>query len=150
MEDKQTDKILTKKYILEHGTNFEYLANGGKHGLEIVEFDENDNERVFTGLAYELYENGNLESYMFVRDGIKQGATVRFYSNGNIESISNMIDNVPEGKRIEYYENSAIKIEEERTGGFLMTFVKYDEDGNIIEEKKEPTDFDKMMVRKFG
>lgn len=150
MEDKRAEKILTKKYILEHGVNFECLANGGEHGLEIVEFDENDNERVFTGLAYELYENGNLESYMFVKDGIKQGDFVEFYPNGNIKMINNMLDNVSEGKQVEYYENGAIKTIEERIGGFLMTFVTYDKNGNILEEKKEPTDFDKMMAKKFG
>lgn len=150
MEDKQTDKILTKKYILEQGTDFEHLANGGSHGLEIVEFDENDNETVFTGLAYELFENGNVESYMYVKDGIKQGAFVEFYPSGNIKMVNNMVDNVSEGKQIEYFENGSVKMIEERIGGFLMTFIKYDEDGNIIEEKKEPTDFDKMMVRKFG
>jgi antitoxin component YwqK of YwqJK toxin-antitoxin module len=150
LEDEQINKILSKEYLLEHGTDFEYLADGGKYGLEIVEFDKNNNEIVFTGLAYALFDNGNVEMYMFVKDGIKQGTIVRFYPNGNVESVSNMVDNVPEGKRIEYYESGAIKTIEERIGGFLMTFVTYDENGNIIEEKKEPTDFDKMMAKKFG
>ncbi|MEG0528417.1 MAG: hypothetical protein RR531_12960 [Longicatena sp.] len=151
MEDNKSEKILSKEYVIEQGINFDkHLAYGGNHDLEIVEFDREDNEKQFTGLVYDLFENGNLDSYMFVKEGIKQGEFVEFYPNGTIKRINNMVDNVSERKQVEYYENGSIMLLEERSGGFLLTFIKYDEQGNIIEEKKEPTEFDKMMVRKFG
>ncbi|MHC5215111.1 toxin-antitoxin system YwqK family antitoxin [Enterococcus sp. LJL128] len=143
--------FLSKESTLKHGINFdEELAYGGEHDLEIVSFDQEDNEIIFTGLTYDLFDNGNIDMYMTVENGLKQGPLVEFYPNGHVKSINNMDKNVSDGEQVEFYEDGKIKRVEERKGGFLMTFVEYNQEGKIIDEKKEPTDFDKMMARKFG
>ncbi|WP_314067526.1 hypothetical protein [uncultured Vagococcus sp.] len=145
------NSILSKSYVLQNGVNFEKcLTYGGLHGLSIVRYGENGEEIEFTGLAYEVYGNGNIESYMFVSEGIKQGEVVDFYPNGDVKSISNLDNGAAQGKQYSYYENGQLEVEEERIAGFLMTYTKYDEKGTIIDEKKEPTEFDLLMAKKFG
>lgn len=50
------DDILTKKITIESGTEFEKsLEYGGPYELAIVEFTKEGEEKLFTGLAYDLY-----------------------------------------------------------------------------------------------
>ncbi|MEW6980977.1 hypothetical protein QQS15_18140 [Bacillus pumilus] len=80
------DDILTKKFIIESGTEFEeFLEYGGPYELAIVEYTQDGKEKLFTGLAYDKYENGNIQSYFYVEQGVKQGKYVEFYSNGNVK-----------------------------------------------------------------
>ena len=56
--------ILIKEYIMQNGVELEInLGYGGPYDLGIVEYNENGEEKLFTGLAYDLYENGNIEGY---------------------------------------------------------------------------------------
>ncbi|MBL5769225.1 MULTISPECIES: toxin-antitoxin system YwqK family antitoxin [Heyndrickxia] len=143
--------ILTKEYIIQHGVEFETnLDFGGPYEQGIVEYDQNDNENLFTGLAYDLYDNGNLESYFFVENGVKQGAYVEFYPNGNIKRVGNMDKSASEGEQIEYYENGQLKSITNRIAGRAMTYKRFDEQGVLIDEKIEPTESDLIYAKKFG
>ncbi|UTR14855.1 hypothetical protein MM221_20320 [Salipaludibacillus sp. LMS25] len=143
--------ILTKEYIIQNGLEFEKcLEYGGPYDLGIVEYTDDGKEKLFTGLAYDIYENGNIESYFYVDNGVKQGKYVEFYPNGNIKRIGNMNKNSAEGYQVEYFENKAKKYESECSAGREMTFKKYDEQGNIIEEKKEPSESDLSYAKKFS
>ena len=57
----------------------------GPYGLGIVECADDGKEKLFTGLAYDVYENGNIECYFYVENGVKQGEYVEFYMDGNIK-----------------------------------------------------------------
>ena len=119
--------VLTKEYIIQNGREFEEcLEYGGPYGLGIVECADDGKEKLFTGLAYDVYENGNIECYFYVENGVKQGEYVELYMNGNI------------------------KHESECIAGREMTFKKYDEQGNIVEQKIEPTEFDILYAEKFS
>lgn len=143
--------ILSKQFILENGVEFEqFLEYGGPYDLAIVEYTEDGKENLFTGLAYDIYENGNIESYFYVENGVKQGKFVEFYPNGNIKLIGNMDKSAAEGYQVEFYENGVIKYESECIAGREMTFKKYDDEGNIIEQKTEPTQSDLLHMKRFG
>lgn len=142
--------ILTKEYVIKNGVEYEgNLGYGGPYDLGIVEYNENGEEKLFTGLVYELYENGNIESYFFVDNGVKQGVNISFYSNGNIKRASNMDKSAAEGYQVEFYENKVKKYESECIAGREMTFIKYDENGAVIEQKKEPSESDLLYAKRF-
>lgn len=62
--------ILTKEYIIQNGVEFEnHLGYGGPYNLGIVEYTDDNKEKLFTGIAYDIYENGNIESYFYVENG---------------------------------------------------------------------------------
>lgn len=142
--------ILTKEYIIHNGVEFEeFLEYGGPYDLGIVEYTDDGEEKLFTGLAYDLYENGNIESYFLVEEGVKQGANVSFYPNGNIKRIGKMEKGAAEGYQVEYYDNRIKKYESECIAGREITFINFDENGNIIEQKKEPTESDLLYAKRF-
>ncbi len=58
---------------MEFETQLEY---GGHYGQGIVNVDEDGEERLFKGLAYDLHSNGKLESYLYVSGGVKEGRYV--------------------------------------------------------------------------
>lgn len=54
-----------------------------------------------------------------------------------------------EGYQAESYENKVKKYESECIAGREITFIKYDEKGNIIEQKKEPSESDLLYAKRF-
>ncbi|MBC2103518.1 toxin-antitoxin system YwqK family antitoxin [Listeria booriae] len=143
--------ILQIEEVLVNGVNFETdLDYGGEFGQGIVRYDENGEEVLYTGLAYSLYENGNIETYFWIEDGVKEGATVSFYKKGNIKSIGNMKKSSLYGNQYEYYENGKIKREFECVAGRVMRYIKFDEEGNVIDEKDTPNESDILYAQKFG
>ena len=101
-----SNELLTKEYIIQNGLEFEeHLEYGGPYDLAIVEYTADGKERLFTGLAYDLYENGNIESYFYVENGFKQGKYVEFYSNGTIKRVGHMNKNSADGYQVEFFEN---------------------------------------------
>ena len=105
---------------------------------------------MFTGLAYDIYENGNIESYFYVDNGVKQGMSVEFYPNGNLKRVGNMSKSAAEGYQVEFFENGEVKYESECIAGREMIFKKYNEQGDIIEQKIEPSESDLIYAKKFS
>lgn len=145
------NELLSKEYIIQNGIEFEeYLEYGGPYDLAIVEYTADGKERLFTGLAYDLYENGNIESYFYVENGVKQGKFVEFYSNGTIKRIGNMNKNSADGYQVEFFENGMKKYESECIAGREMVYTKYDEQGEIRDKKAEPSESDLLYAEKFS
>lgn len=145
------NNILTKDYIIQNGVEFEeHLEYGGPYDLGIVEYTDDNKEKLFTGLAYDKYENGNIESYFYVENGVKQGRYVEFYPSGNIKKAGNMNRNSADGYQVEFFENKTKKYESECIAGLEMTFKKYDENGSIIEQKTEPSESDLLYAKRFS
>ena len=145
-----SNEVLSKEFIIQNGIEFEdYLGYGGPYEQGIVEYTEEDEEKLFTGLAYDLFENGNIESYLFVENGVKQGQSVSFYPDGSIKRIGNMDKGAADGYQVEYFKNGSKKYESNRVVGREMTYIKYDENGNIVEQKKEANESDLMYAEKF-
>nr|WP_064473438.1 hypothetical protein [Bacillus wiedmannii] len=133
------DKILNEEYVMNNGKKFgeDFGYGGDEYDSFIVEYDQDNNEHIFTGIIYDCYENGNLANYYMVKDGIKNGEMVNFYPNGQIKEIKHIENNTLEGIQKEFYENGVIRLMEHRALGRLVSFKKYDEQGKIVEEMKE-------------
>lgn len=133
------DKIFNKEYVISNGNKFdEKLGYGGDdYDSFIVEYDQDNNEHLYSGIIYECYDNGNLASYYMVKSGIKSGEMINFYPNGRVKEIKHLDKNALDGIQKEFYENGRIKLVEYRTSGRSVSFQKFDEKGNLLEEKKE-------------
>ena len=55
-----------------------------------------------------------------------------------------------EGYLVEFFENGTKKYESECIAGRQMIFKKYDEQGNIIEQKTESSESDLLYAKKFS
>ena len=145
------DKILTKEEVLRDGVCFEdELDWGGEYYEQIVYENESGEEVPYTGLAYDLYPDGQLESYGYIDNGYRHGLAVYFYSNGKIKSINNQDRGAAEGIQKEYFENGDIESVSYCIAGGEILYKKYDETGKIIEEKTEPTEDDFKRAKKWG
>lgn len=52
--------IFSKEFVIEHGTDFDEELWFASYSDEVLDNPEDENGKPFTGLAYELYDNGNL------------------------------------------------------------------------------------------
>ena len=145
------DTVLTLAYVIKHGVNFEdNLSYGGPYGQGIVSYGEGDQEELFSGLAYDLFPSGELECYLFVDKGVKEGVMVDFYSSGEVKSIHNMHKSASYGDQFEFFETGQLKRQEARIAGILMTYTEFNEQGAIVSEKRQPTKTDRLLAQKFG
>ena len=136
--------ILTKEYVLNNGIDFddddileqEYLSD------RILDNSKEGEGKPFTGLTYELYPNGNLIYYCYYKNGFKDGDFIEFYNDGQIKSIQYMKRGTISGIESIWYNNGVLKSETKYEYGVCLTYKEWDEKGNLIDEKSEPTDED--------
>lgn len=133
--------VLNKEYVTANGIDFnslsyEYCSD------RMLDKDEEDGGQPFSGLAYELTEDGVLIYYGYYKDGFEEGEKVFFYPNGNIESIAYMKRGRSFGEHIEYFEDGKIKSVVNSEYGVVLTKKEWDENATLIYEKKEPTQTD--------
>lgn len=95
--------------------------------------------KLISGLVYEISESGHLMYYGYYKNGFEEGESVYFYENGNVESRSTMLHGRMHGEEYCYYENGKIKSIRHGEFGVILNAKEWDEDGNLIFEKKEPT-----------
>lgn len=129
------------------GRDFGY--GGDDYDSFIVEYDQNNNEHLFTGIIYECYEDGNLANYYMVKNGVKNGKMVYYYPNGQVKEIKNIDKNTVEGIQKEFYENGVLKLIEYRVLGKLESFIKYDEHGNVLQEKNGSIELNPSYIERM-
>lgn len=103
MENKM--HILSEQYVVEHGTDFEEKLWFTSYSDEVLDNPEDEGGSPFNGLAYELYENGDLAYYSYYKDGFLEGDFVRFHHNGNVKSLDYMIKGQTRGLRVMWYDS---------------------------------------------
>lgn len=129
------------------GRDFGY--GGDDYDSFIVEYDQNNNEHLFTGIIYECYEDGNLANYYMVKNRVKNGKMVYYYPNGQVKEIKNIDKNTVEGIQKEFYENGVLKLIEYRVLGKLESFIKYDEHGNVLQEKNGSIELNPSYIERM-
>ena len=128
--EHKTLKILSMEYVIEHGIDYED---------EEIGWDEQyyhficNSEGYFTGLIYKLDDNGNLMSYVFYKDGLKDGVEVEFYPSGKIHYYSVYRKGEITGIFYEWYENGLIKKYIDRIHDKR---IEADEQGKITKQGK--------------
>ena len=120
-------KILTKEYVLKNRILDNSKEAGGKP---------------FTGLTYETYPNGNLVYYCYYKNGFSDGDFIEFYNDGKVKSMQYMQRGRTFGIEKNWYNNGILKSESRYEYGVCLTLKEWDEKGNLIKEKLEPTEDD--------
>lgn len=82
----------------------------------------------------EYYENGNVKSVSFRKNGKVHGKVVHYYPNNQIEVEANYLNGKEEGESITYYPSGAIHKKVTYKGGRLVGEANfYTEEGNLYE-----------------
>ena len=143
---------LSRDYVLEHEKirilSYDEVIGQGKEFGEDLWWDRNcgyficdvsndeagrDEETYFTGLAFELYENGNLSYYQYYKDGLQDGEDVGFYPSGKIHYYSVYRKGRITGIFYQWYENGMMKEYIDRIHNMR---IEADEQGNITKQGK--------------
>ncbi|GKX32071.1 hypothetical protein SH1V18_45510 [Vallitalea longa] len=139
------NNILTKENVMKNGVNFEKLYNEYCSD-RILDKAEDKGGKLFTGLVYELNNNGQLAYYCFYKDGLENGQYVEFYENGNVQSVQHMKHGTIVGKEKIWFKNGMIKSVGEYEYGVCLNLKEWNEKGVLINQKLEPTEKDKKMI----
>lgn len=138
MENKM--HILSEQYVVEHGTDFEEKLWFTSYSDEVLDNPEDEGGSPFNGLAYELYENGDLAYYSYYKDGFLEGDFVRFHHNGNVKSLDYMIKGQTRGLRVMWYDSGEKKYDGEYNFGICLRYTEWDMQGNVTRQKAFPTE----------
>lgn len=142
-------KFLSVAEVINSGTEFiDDVCYSGEYGQQVYTKEETDGGIPVEGILYERYNNGNLCYYSFYHDGIPHGQRVRFYETGKVKSCCVMDSGTIDGEHIEWYENGNIKLKEYCKYGLVLKMQEFDEDGNVIKEKKELNESEKSIYEK--
>jgi len=141
--------FLSKDEILKNGIEFAgEVCYSGEYGEQVYTKEMDEGGIPVEGILYERYDNGNIIYYEFCKEGISNGPCVYFYENGNIKSYCVMDGGTIDGEHIVFYENGAMKLIENCKYGLVLTMQEFDENGRVINEKKELLDYEKSIYEK--
>ncbi|MEK4536284.1 hypothetical protein NST21_13245 [Peribacillus sp. FSL K6-1552] len=148
MENKM--HILSEQYVVEHGTDFEEKLWFTSYSDEVLDNPEDEGGSPFNGLAYELYENGDLAYYSYYKDGFLEGDFVRFHHNGNVKSLDYMIKGQTRGLRVMWYDSGEKKYDGEYNFGICLRYTEWDMQGNVTRQKAFPTEGELKRLERFA
>jgi len=142
--------ILSKEEVLLNGLEFTGdVCFDGEYGDQVFDRSIEDSGNPVTGLVYERYNNGNLAHYCYYVDGVPEGDYVTYYEDGKIEGFKRMRKGTIVGKSISWFKNGEIRSTSESLYGFKIAYKEWNEKGELIEEKLEPTPSEKDIIRKW-
>ncbi|RRJ61883.1 hypothetical protein EHV15_01985 [Paenibacillus oralis] len=144
-------KILTKEEVLLKGIEFiDDVCFSGDYEDQVFDRPMEDGGKPITGLVYEKYNNGNLAHYCYYVNGIPEGDYATFYESGKLEGFKRMSKGAIIGKSFSWFEDGSIRVIAESLYGFKITYKEWNEKGELIKEKVEPTQFEKDTIKKWS
>ena len=142
--------ILVLEDIVKQGIEFkEEVCFSGEFGQQVFDKPFEDGGNPITGLLFEKYNNGNLNYYSYYVDGIQNGESVTFYESGEISSYCVMDSGQVYGEIKKWYKTGLLKSLEMCKYGVVISSKHYDEKGDIIMEKLEPSRIEQKMLEKY-
>ncbi|WP_339178553.1 toxin-antitoxin system YwqK family antitoxin [Bacillus sp. FSL R5-0560] len=130
---EENDKY-TKDFVIKNGVNFDDLWYTS-YSDEILDNPEDEGGKPFTGLAYELFENGSLMYFCHYKDGLAHGLNREFYKSGNIKCEEHLKYGLVNGKSVCWHENGNIKSISEVELSVNLVYKEWDENGKLLNEK---------------
>ena len=141
---------LSKEEIISRGYEFDgdRICYSGEYGQQVCDVSSGLDVPI-TGMLYEFYANGNINYYCMYENGIPNGENISFYEDGSLMEQCMMYKGVQHGKMISWFNNGAKKAESESKYGFNLYYKEWNENGDLIKNISEPTDFGKRMIAKY-
>ncbi|WP_432665093.1 hypothetical protein R9X47_02360 [Wukongibacter baidiensis] len=137
------NKILDMKYVIENGVDYENLETE----MFTEKLIEAGSDKGYTGLVYESINENQISGYVFYKDGYVDGLQVDFYLNGSVKRIINKKDGIADGEYKKWSEENTLIEEGEYRFGIQTKYRKYNIYGQVVDEKKEPTEFELEHIR---
>lgn len=134
------EEILSKGKILFDDVGYDPLT-----GIYV----EMDTDIPYNGIAYTLYDNGEIESYSYYVNGIEDIQTVEFYFDRQLKKYYEMKNGLIDGKIIKWNEKGIMTYCAECEASVIKTFKEWNDQGELINEKKEPTIEDLKKIEKI-
>ena len=101
-------KILTWDEVIENGREWDDTIGWDGYGYRICDLS-GGMEVPFTGLLYELFDDGSLSWYGYYEDGLVTGVDVDFYPSGEIRRYGRYASKKEKGLYYKWYEDGMIK-----------------------------------------
>lgn len=142
--------IKTKAEILKEGIEFSGdVCFSGEYGQQVYDKEMEDGGHPITGVVYERDKAGNILYYAFYDNGVQNGDYVSFYESGEIKEMYVMRNGAKWGESVLLYENGEPKHIEECQYGIVLSYKDFDMEGQLVKEKKEPSEYEKKLLNKF-
>lgn len=133
------DVNYTHETIKNMGVNFEDLWYSFDGDI-ILDNPEDDGGKPFSGIAYELHNNGKLAYFCFYKNGLKHGVYKSFYESGKIKCHQFMQYGFVSGKSESFFESGNIKSICNSELGIKLSYKEWDENGSLIINEELSTD----------
>lgn len=133
--------LLSSEYVLKKGIPYDlltdeyYWENGVNHYERMFDKPMDDGGKPFSGIAYELYPEGNIRGYIEYKEGYQYGDDVTFYPSGKLWRYSRYTKT--ENYIYEWYENgviSFIKQNHRKDAPQYYRTREYDENGSLLKQ----------------
>lgn len=105
-----------------------------------------DTRTPYNGVGYTLFDDGEIETYSYYINGIQDIQSVEFYFNGKLKAYCDFKNGLADGEVIEWNEEGLMTYWAECEANVKKRYRKWNDKGELIDEKKEPTpeDLDKV------
>jgi antitoxin component YwqK of YwqJK toxin-antitoxin module len=90
--------------------------------------------KVFTGIAFELYEDGSLRVEDTMVDGINEGASDQYFRSGRLQSKEQLHQRSLHGLCRYWYESGQLRAEKLYEHGVLIEDRVWNEDGKLVKD----------------
>ncbi|WP_424236794.1 toxin-antitoxin system YwqK family antitoxin [Bhargavaea ginsengi] len=142
------DKLLTKEELIEKGFDYEDLEMEPPSDQLFVRTGEEGDDLVpVNGLVYELSEqDGSVLNYGEYADGLPHGISVDFHPNGQVKQIHTHFHGPIHGEQHQWDKEGRLVFWGEYEYGHELKYKRWDESGELFEEKTEPDDSQLAMI----
>lgn len=116
MEENYVDgKLMSQKFWDKNGVERRVLGNEltrlyTENSSMLVEKNK-DGYPIFTGIAFDIFNNGQLKTEISVIDGKQNGLFKHWYKDGQIKELGYMKDDELDGLQKSWYENGQLQFE---------------------------------------
>lgn len=143
-------EYLSQEKVFEVGIEFSGdVCYSGQYGQQVYTKEMEDGGEPVEGILYEKYPNGKLNYYSYYKNGIPNGERVYFYESGKIKSHCVMDAGTIDGEHIVWFENGEVRKKEFCKYGMILWMREFDETGNLIREKLDLTEDEKIRYEKW-
>ena len=90
------------------------------------------NDNLYTGIGYELFNNGSIKYVAFYKDGFAYGSSKELYDNGQIKEETELLHGQVNGTQKCWYPNGKVKSISKYEYGIEVEYREWDENGNLL------------------
>ena len=127
---KKTILVLTASILIigcsKKRVLIDELENKSENWLESVMYSQGE---LFTGIGYDIYDNGQLQTEQSYTNGVLNGAWKEWYKDGKIWSEGNYKEGKEHGLEKWWHQNGELKFKGDYNNGELVSQICFDESG---------------------